>query len=250
MKFTLPALATLFTRKAIFPRRGTTTFRARLLTAERLETRAMLAADALSGWQNELMPADVNADGHVSAIDALRVINELNASGARQLTAAPATPLSRFSFVAAGSQRSNYYDVNGDGYLTATDALTVINQLNAAQGEQVRVRVEVTDLSGNPIDTVTVGQQFQIRGFVKDLREPANDPQRGVFSVYFDVNYDQTKVAVDLNGRTIEYGAHTPTHIAQSIRLMQWPVCSMILARRRAVFRRLAPMSSLYSPCR
>lgn len=43
--------------------------------AERLEQRYLLSVD----WQNPLQPADVNADGYSSAIDALVVINELNA---------------------------------------------------------------------------------------------------------------------------------------------------------------------------
>jgi hypothetical protein len=203
MTYILPTLRTLFFRKAILPRRRSPdAFRSWLSATERLETRAMLAADALSAWQNTAMPADVNADGFVTPIDALRIINELNTGGARQLTA-PA--ISRFSFMAAGDTQPNYLDVNGDGALTASDALAVINQITAAQGEQLRLRVQATDLAGNPIDTINPGQEFEIRGFVKDLRQPeVND--RGVFSVYVDVNYDATKMAVDLDGRTIQYG--------------------------------------------
>ena len=115
--------------------------------------------------------------------------------------------INRTSFMAAGDGPTNYLDVNGDGRMTATDALAVINKLNAAQDDQLRVRVQATDLDGNPIEVIPFGQDFQIRAFVKDLRQPETDPQRGVFSVYFDVNYDSTKMAVDLDGRTIQYGA-------------------------------------------
>ncbi|MCA9226408.1 MAG: hypothetical protein KDA47_12380, partial [Planctomycetales bacterium] len=45
------------------------------------EEAAEFAAVA-SDWQNIEQPDDVNADGEVSAIDALLVINQLNRSGA------------------------------------------------------------------------------------------------------------------------------------------------------------------------
>jgi VCBS repeat-containing protein len=201
MKLNLPALFSLFTRKAILPRRSRASFKSRLLPTERLETRALLAADALSNWHNQASPCDVNADGYVTPVDALRIINELHTSGARQLTA-PA--ITRASFMAAGDTKPSYFDVNGDGYLTATDALAVINQISAAQEPQVRLRVQATDLAGNPIDEISLGQEFQIRGFVQDIRQPAGD-DRGAFSVYFDVNYDPAKMAVDFDGRKIEY---------------------------------------------
>jgi hypothetical protein len=210
MKFN--SLRTLFSRKAILPRlRKNESLAARLRCGEPLEARAMLAADALSEWQNHALPTDVNADGFVTPIDALRVINELNTAGARDLSA-PVESINRTRFMAAGEPQASFLDVNGDGLLTSIDALTVINKLNAAQGEQVHVRIEVTDLAGNPINNIGPGQDFQIRGFVKDLREPQNDPQRGAFSVFFDVTYDATKMAVDLDGRTILYDDDYPNN--------------------------------------
>src|SRR5688572_28881635 len=68
--------------KQDFVRRG--------LMAERLETRAMMAADAfVSDFWNGSRPEDVNADGALSPVDALLVINELNATGSRQLSVSP-----------------------------------------------------------------------------------------------------------------------------------------------------------------
>ena len=77
---------------------------------------------------NAAMPADVNNDGVVTAIDALNVINRL--SRGQGEGESPATV-------------SYYTDVNGDNRLTAGDALRVINYLNAqatsrAQGEFVQ----------------------------------------------------------------------------------------------------------------
>ena len=71
-------------------------------------------------WQNGENPLDVNVDSHVSPIDALQIINDLNALGAREL-AAPGSP-------------PPYLDVNGDDHVSPVDALIIINSLNAASG--------------------------------------------------------------------------------------------------------------------
>ncbi len=62
---------------------------------------------------------DVNADGFVTPLDALQIINALNAS-ARSITRS-----------APGLQTLGRMDTTGDGALTPLDALAVINQLNA-----------------------------------------------------------------------------------------------------------------------
>ncbi|MCA9169979.1 MAG: hypothetical protein KDB23_20025, partial [Planctomycetales bacterium] len=58
-------------------------------------------------------PLDVNHDGLVSPLDALLVINALNAA----------------------SSSDNSLDTNGDGMITAIDALLVINRLNASDSQ-------------------------------------------------------------------------------------------------------------------
>jgi hypothetical protein len=89
--------------------------------------------------QNTNLPADVNGDNLVTAIDALLVINELS----RLDSAAAGEP---------GSANSNlyYHDVNGDRRVSAIDALRVINYLNevsagesiAAAGESVSTGIQ------------------------------------------------------------------------------------------------------------
>ncbi len=83
----------------------------------------MLAA---SPWQNSFLPPDVDADGAIAPIDALLVVNDLNASGSRQLVQAlgesPAPEVTKF------------VDVNGDQFISPVDALQVINALHA-EGE-------------------------------------------------------------------------------------------------------------------
>jgi len=69
------------------------------------------------GWQNPNNALDVNADGVVTPIDAMQVINVLNGEyGDSKLPA-----------VRPGG---SYIDTNGDGHITALDALLVSNWLN------------------------------------------------------------------------------------------------------------------------
>ncbi len=73
-----------------------------------------------SPWQNPRDRFDVNADTRVTPLDALLVINDLNARGTRELPVPPQPP----------EVPPPYLDVNGDGYCTPLDALQVINRLN------------------------------------------------------------------------------------------------------------------------
>ena len=74
--------------------------------------------DTDAGWQNPIDPNDVNADGHVSPLDALIVINRLNSDGVLTLSTMQSPAV------------TDYYDVDGDGALTPLDALMVVNRLN------------------------------------------------------------------------------------------------------------------------
>ncbi|WP_231603761.1 dockerin type I domain-containing protein [Neorhodopirellula pilleata] len=67
---------------------------------------------------------DVNGDGRITAIDALRIINELNA------LETGATGSGEPTLFGSSSSRS---DVNGDGRVTAIDALMVINEINRSE---------------------------------------------------------------------------------------------------------------------
>jgi hypothetical protein len=70
----------------------------------------------VSVWQNHENPLDVNADGVISGLDALLVINRLLLGMAGELPAIPAVP--------------PYIDTTGDGILSPRDALLVINLLS------------------------------------------------------------------------------------------------------------------------
>ncbi|WP_182864853.1 putative Ig domain-containing protein [Rhodopirellula sp. JC639] len=80
---------------------------------EKLEARMLLASD----WQNPARPLDVNNDGQVSSMDALRVINKI------------ATSDGAGSLGSRSNRLQSFYDTSGDGKLTTVDALRVINGL-------------------------------------------------------------------------------------------------------------------------
>jgi VCBS repeat-containing protein len=77
-------------------------------------------------YYNAANSRDVTNDNSVSPIDAVIVINYLNAHGGGPLEQAAGES------AASGPASWNYYDVNGDGHVSPIDAVLVINDLNAA----------------------------------------------------------------------------------------------------------------------
>jgi len=187
------------------------------LGPERLEVRALLAADVglaastFSSWHNAGRPTDVDGDGYVSPSDALLIFNELNRTGARQLDApsisglhsASAFSLGMSSF-AAETGMLPMIDVDGDGFLSSSDAFMIFAELNAVD-PLVVIRLEATDLGGNPITTALVGESFLLRAFVKDPNATASTG--GVFAAYLDVTYESTLATVD---GSLSFGANFP----------------------------------------
>lgn len=68
-----------------------------------------------SAWTNQDHVEDINADGAITPLDALLIINELNRDGIKALDSVPTSP---------------FLDANGDAMLTPIDVLLVINSLN------------------------------------------------------------------------------------------------------------------------
>jgi hypothetical protein len=77
-------------------------------------------ANWLHAYQWKPLAFDVNVDDSVTPIDALLIINELNATGPRDLPKPPPGTVAPF-----------FFDVSGDDALSPLDALLVINYLNA-----------------------------------------------------------------------------------------------------------------------
>ena len=69
-------------------------------------------------YQNPGNRFDVNNDGVVSGLDALILINRINAQGPQPLP------------IPVGSSQPPYYDPTGDNFLSALDVLVVINEIN------------------------------------------------------------------------------------------------------------------------
>ena len=79
-------------------------------------------------YTNPANKLDVNNDGHVSPLDVLWIVNEMNSQGAQSL------PTMR----GWGAKVLVFVDPNSDGQLSSLDALLVVNELNdraMAEGE-------------------------------------------------------------------------------------------------------------------
>ncbi len=104
---------------------------------EALESRYLMASD----WQNSVNALDVDASGLVTSLDALLVLNDLNANGVRNLGSRP-----------VGSVEPKC-DTTGDNLLTPQDALLVLNALNrfVAPHSVAVDLVESSDPNGNDV---------------------------------------------------------------------------------------------------
>jgi|GEM_PF-5151617 len=108
----------------------------------------------LHPWQRPTgNPRDVTNDGFIVARDALRIINEINrVNGGRRLPNPIAGAENPVAMI-GGVPDYFYFDVNGDDFVSAVDALQVINYLNnpppsgGSEGE-----AESAPLSGSATD--------------------------------------------------------------------------------------------------
>jgi len=92
-------------------------------------------------YQNAANTRDVNADGMISPMDVLILINYLNTNG-------PVT-------LPAGMPRPPYLDVNGDGAASAADVILVVNTLNNPAAGEGEAALESTPVLGADALTAT-----------------------------------------------------------------------------------------------
>jgi hypothetical protein len=75
--------------------------------------------------------------------------------------------------------------------------------------DRMKIELKAFNLNGQPISSITVGSQFELRGYVQDLRFP--NTQSGVFAAYQDILYDKNLVNVQTSpsglGFQIEFAA-------------------------------------------
>ena len=117
------------------------------LSLENLESRNLYAADLAADLQvptpmaymssqaafyNASKPADVDGDGSVSPIDALRLIDMLNRIGSMDL--ASIRSLRAASGAEGEAEPIGNVDTNNDGSLNPVDVLIVIDELNSPEG--------------------------------------------------------------------------------------------------------------------
>ncbi|GAB5401791.1 MAG: Ig-like domain-containing protein [Aureliella sp.] len=86
------------------------------------------------------------------------------------------------------------YEIEDTRGIRSTATVTV-RVGDADADDIVRLNLRATDANGNEIDEIVVGQTFQLRGFVQDLR--TTGPNLGIFAAYEDVLYDSGLVSVN-----------------------------------------------------
>ena len=143
--------------------------RQRQLKLQMLETRRLLAAN-LDSEQHVELPEDVNADGQISSLDALMVINQLS----RRDT--------------SDDFRSGLHDVNGDGVVTSVDALRIINRIERKHGGDHQMR-SPRDPSETPV-LQNVGVEVRsIDGSGNNLVDPSLGSTGSVLRRLVDAAY-------------------------------------------------------------
>ncbi len=171
-----------------------------------------------SRYQNPLvgLSNDVNADGNVSAIDALRVINFLSRS--LTVSGASSVPVSEI-----GSPPPDYYDANGDGRVSANDALVVINELGReplAQGESV-ASLGVTssfaaaDTAGMPIRNVQPASEIELL-----TTRPDADPRDALLTGGLEIGDSSGDSAIELLEFSERDQSSQPESVDAAISLM------------------------------
>ncbi|MHB0956190.1 MAG: Ig-like domain-containing protein [Pirellulaceae bacterium] len=119
----------VYTPMAKFNREDQFTYRASDGAYESSLVTVNIMIDTQFPWHNGLMRLDVNDSGTITSLDALRIINVLNASGSADLPTPRPRPLVE-----------PFLDTSADNKVTPLDALLIINYLNGlgpaeAEGE-------------------------------------------------------------------------------------------------------------------
>ncbi len=137
----------------------------RTVVSKSTTNRLTIELDMPFPWQNALTRHDVNNVDGITALDALAIITEIEVhafsqpDGSLNVDAVAASPTT-----AGGTAR--FYDVNGDGKVTALDALQVINALSlsrssTAGAEQFSEQISALWASGK-VDLSSTESQFDL----------------------------------------------------------------------------------------
>lgn len=181
------------------------------LRYEILESRQLLAGDiGFSPWTHPFEPADVTGDSVVTAVDALVIINQLNRSETNQLADIQPPPILGLGGERSGDDvvsRPMHLDTNGDGLVTARDALFVINRLNRqtqasglASGEAAAVNdLAIGQLSAEGEQTAETIAFSEEAGFAGDFGRASGNLSPENPSALFRFVATFPRVSVDLS---------------------------------------------------
>lgn len=70
------------------------------------------------------------------------------------------------------------------------------NVASDALSQVVQFRLETTDMSGTPVDTVTVGDDFMLKTYTQHVGGYSSPDFAGVFAAYLDIMYDDAMTSV------------------------------------------------------
>ncbi len=115
---------------------------------ESLEDRRLLNVD----WRNPVDSIDVDSDGSISPLDALVIINSINAGGSGPLPA-------------VHDASKPYLDVDGDQSVSPLDVLSVINHINALGSGSRTIRESAGVLVQESDIAITLGQSSGSRHY-------------------------------------------------------------------------------------
>jgi RHS repeat-associated protein len=164
-----------------------TVMQRRRLRFEALESRRLLNVD----WRNPTDNLDVDADGVMSPLDVLTIVNDINSNGTGALPA-------------VFNPTRQYIDTNGSGTLEPLDVLEVINFLNASDSS-LRTVTDANAGSAFLVQqsiTVTLGSDTGTRKYRMQV-DPSFGQNSGsrfspdVFSVYLVNPADQNQTLLD-----------------------------------------------------
>lgn len=168
-----------------------------------------IQVDFASAWQNLARPSDVNNDGNVTAVDALRIINELSRrSFSDQATSQLVNPGS------VSPWPNTYFDQNGDGLATALDALRVINEISRQSNNQdngegelvsfVNMAAETSFESDSLVgpSTISANSTTSVSSFNTTPSLPTITPHELVDQAFEEVNEEWLAELLELNLKT------------------------------------------------
>lgn len=171
---------------------------------------------------NTVRSLDVLANDVVGANGPVRIIRVTQpGSGSVVIDNSGTRDTLRFTSGATqGTFTFTYTIVDSVGF--ESTATVTVDVGNSTSDDLIKLRLQVTDLAGNPITQIAVGQQFQLRGFVDDLRTGVT--QAGVFAAFQDILLSDAALALinpanNPRGFAVQFSSNYPDASSGDIRV-------------------------------